>query len=116
MQAASAGISSDSPDQLWTPIRQEIVSGPWELSKGVFLLEALSRSGEHFGVDFLRFPYLGIFGILLHRRTREKSTHLGRLPERIFQAYSRRYFWKMVVRAIIGSPVLSWEHCTMHFL
>lgn len=44
------------------------------------------------------------------------STHLGRLPDRIFQAYSRRYFWKMVVRAIIGSPVLSWEHCTMHFL
>lgn len=44
------------------------------------------------------------------------STHLGRLPDRIFQAYSRRYFWKMVVRAIMGSPVLSWEHCTMHFL
>lgn len=44
------------------------------------------------------------------------GTHLGRLPERIFQAYSRRYFWKIVVRAIMGSPVLSCEHCTMHFL
>lgn len=44
------------------------------------------------------------------------QTHLGRFPERIFQAYSLRYFWKMVVRAIMGSPVLSWEHCTMHFL
>lgn len=44
------------------------------------------------------------------------STHLGRFPERIFQAYSRRYFWKMVLRAIMGSPVLSCEHCTIHFL
>ena len=44
------------------------------------------------------------------------QSYLGRLPERIFQAYSLRNFWKMVVRAIMGSPVLSWEHCTMHFL
>lgn len=44
------------------------------------------------------------------------SSYLGRFPERIFQAYSLRNFWKMVVRAIMGSPVLSWEHCIMHFL
>lgn len=43
-------------------------------------------------------------------------SYFGRFPERIFQAYSLRNFWKMVVRAIIGSPVLSWEHCIMHFL
>lgn len=45
-----------------------------------------------------------------------RLSYFGRFPERIFHAYSRRNFWKMVVRAIIGSPVLSWEHCTMHFL
>lgn len=72
MLATTVGISSNSLDQLWNPIRQEIVSGPWELSKGIFLIEALSSSVNYFGVDFLRFPYLGIFRILLHHSDQEE--------------------------------------------
>ena len=44
------------------------------------------------------------------------GTYLGRLLRSMRCAYSLRYFWKVCVRSIMGCPVLSWEHCTMHFL
>lgn len=43
-------------------------------------------------------------------------THFGKLLRRTLLAYSLRYFWNVLVRSIIGWPVLSWEHWTMHFL
>lgn len=43
-------------------------------------------------------------------------THFGKLLRRTLLAYSLRYFWNVLVRSIIGLPVLSWEHWTMHFL
>lgn len=45
------------------------------------------------------------------------TAHLtGRLLFNTLVAYSRRNFWKAVVSDSSGGPVLSCEHCTIHFL
>ena len=46
----------------------------------------------------------------------DTNAYLGKLPARTLLEYSRRYFWKVLVSSSIGWPVLSCEHCTMHFL
>lgn len=45
-----------------------------------------------------------------------QHTYLGKELRSTLLAYSLRYFWNVRVRSINGWPVLSWEHCTIHFL